>query len=257
VVAIYRSGGHVVADDDDDKPPNLKLVSENPNARAERQIAWAKAEVERTVALFAAAFLRTMAGSNSESVYLLHRLSDFLDALNKFREEAGRGLTVGELETALRLPQTEYVSSRDEWRHRQWIRDDGMDTIVKGALRLAAHKILGEEPHFGGKYSEDVIHAGIKTLEELKEPASIARLLKETDRASSRDDMDDGPTKSEKRAFGDRFGSGGASAPSPRRKQDQGFSQQDLKDLRKAIKANDKKKIAELTAKIGKPSFKE
>lgn len=39
-------------------------------------------------------------------------------------------------------------------------------------------------------------------------------------------------------------------------KQDHGFSQ-DLKDLRKAIKANDKKKIAELTAKIGKPSFKE
>src|SRR2546421_592757 len=83
----YRSGGPVVADDDgvDDNPPNLKLVSENPNARADRQIAWAKGEVERTLAQFTAALLRTMAGSNTESIYLMHRLSDFLDSLNKFR----------------------------------------------------------------------------------------------------------------------------------------------------------------------------
>lgn len=245
-------------DDNEGKPPPLRVVSDNPSARADRKIAWAKEEVERTIAVFAAALLRTMAGSNTEATYLMHRLSDFLDALNKFREEAGRGLTVLELEEAIRLPHTEYVSSRDEWRHRQWIREDGFETIVKGALRLAAHKILGEEPHFGGKYSEEVIHAGIKTLEELKEPASIARLLKETSRASSWHDEDDGPSKLGKRVFGDRLGSAATSTPAPRgRKQDQGFSQQDLKELRKAIKSNDKKKIAELTAKIGKPPFKE
>lgn len=244
-------------DDDDGRPPHLKVVSDNPSARADRQVAWAKGEVERTIAQFAAALLRTMAGSNTESVYLMHRLSDFLDSLNKFREEAGRGLTVAEFEKALRLPHTEYVSSQDVWDHRQWIRDDGMETIVKGALRLAAHKVLGEEPHFGGKYSEEVIQAGIKTLEELKKPAPIAEQLRKTGRASSWDDMDAGPSKSEsaKRAFGERLG---PAAPMLRgRSRDQGFSQQDLKDLRKAIKANDKKKITELTAKIGKPSFKE
>ena len=37
-----------------------------------------------------------------------------------------------------------------------------MDVIVQGALRLAAHKVLGESPHFGGKYSEEVIQAGSK-----------------------------------------------------------------------------------------------
>ena len=91
----------------------------------------------------------------------------------------------------------------------------------------------------------------------MKEPASIARLLKEADRASRWDDMDGAPTKCEKRAFGDRLGSAAAPTPAPRgRKQGQGFGPQDLKELRKAIKANDKK-IAELTAKIGKPSLKE
>ena len=106
-----------MAGDDDDKPPHLRVVSENPNARADRQVTWAKEEVERTVAQFAAALLRTMAGSSTEATYLMRRLSDFLDLLNKFREEAGRGLTVGELEKALRLPQSEYVSSQDAWRH--------------------------------------------------------------------------------------------------------------------------------------------
>lgn len=87
-----------MADDDDgDKPPILKLVTENPNARANRQVAYVKGEVERTLTLFTAALLRTMAGSNTESIYLMHRLSDFLDALGKFREQTGRGLTVIEL----------------------------------------------------------------------------------------------------------------------------------------------------------------
>ena len=65
--------GAFMADNDDDKPPRLKVVSENPTARADRQIAWAKEEAQRSLALFAAALLRTMAGSNSEAVYLIRR----------------------------------------------------------------------------------------------------------------------------------------------------------------------------------------
>jgi hypothetical protein len=225
-----------VVADDDDKPPNLKLVSENPNARADRQVAWAKEEVERTAALFAAAMHRTMAGSSTEATYLMHRISDFLDAMSKYRAEAGHGLTVAELEKALRLPQVEYESSNDEWRYRQWIREDGLEMIVKGALRLAAHKILGEEPHFGGKHSVEIILQGIKTLEDLKRPMPPARL-----KASAGADVDLGPpTEAPKRGLAGR-------------RRSEGFSQGDLKELRKAIKAKDSKKIAELTAKIGKP----
>ena len=36
-----------------------------------------------------------------------------------------------------------------------------------------------------------------------------------------------------------------------------GFDEDDLKELRKAIKAKDNKRIAELTAKIGRPKFEE
>jgi hypothetical protein len=228
-------------DDDDDKPAHLRVVSDNPSARKDRQIEWAK-EVERLLAQFAAAMLRTMAGSETEAIYLIRRLSDFLDALSKFREEAGRGLTVAELQAALRVPEVQFETSDDDWRHRHWLREHGMEVIVKGALRLAAHKILGEEPHFGGKYSEDVIEDGIKTLEELKRPAPRPKPQPNKKLADSWDDIDLGASEIKpprKRVFG----------------RGQGFSQEDLKELRKAIKTKDKKRIAELTAKIGKPSF--
>ena len=76
-------------DSNDEQAPHLRVVSDNPNARADRQAAWAKDEVERTLAHFAAALLRTMAGSNTEARYLMHRLSDFLDSLQQFRKETG------------------------------------------------------------------------------------------------------------------------------------------------------------------------
>jgi hypothetical protein len=52
--------------DEDEKPPPMRVVSENPNARTDRQIAWAKQEAQRTLSAFAASLLRTMAGSHGE-----------------------------------------------------------------------------------------------------------------------------------------------------------------------------------------------
>jgi hypothetical protein len=247
--------------DDDDEKPRLRVVSENPAARADRQTAWAKEEAQRTLAQFAAALLRTMAGGESESIYLIRRLADFIDAMNKFREESGHGLTVADLQAELRLPETEFDSSDEDWRHRQWLREHGMEVIVQGALRLAAHKILGERPAFGGKNSERVIELGIRTLDELKRPPPSPKLRSDKkDLAHSWDDIDPGAPhldgKSEQ-VFGQWLEGAGPARALRRRHKAQGFSQEDLKELRKAIKAKDKERIAELTSKIGNPSFDE
>lgn len=231
-----------MADDDEDEPSHLRIVSDNPNARVDRQVEWAKEDLERALAQFAAALLRTMAGSEREATYLLRHLSILVDTLNKFREQSGRGMSVAELQEALRLPQAEFGVSSDDWSHRGWLRQHGFETIIKGALRLAAHKVLGEEPHFGGKYSKDVIRDGIKTLDELKKPPPPPRPSP----------LESGETK---RVFGERLESTVPAATPRGRRKDQGFSQEDLKELRKAIKTNDNKRIAELTAKIGKPTF--
>ena len=212
------------------------------------------------MAQFAAALLRTIAGSESESIYLIRRLADFIDALNKLREESGHGLSVADLQGTLRLPETEFDSSDEDWRHRQWLREHRMEVIVQGALRLAAHKILGERPAFGGKNSERVIELGIRTLDELKRPPpSPKRRSDKKDLAHSWDDVDLGPppTGKSKRVFGRGLGDASPTTSPRRRHTARGFSQEDLKELRKAIKAKDKKRIAELTSKIGNPSFDE
>lgn len=250
-------------EDEGDTPPKLRVVSANPRARADRQVEWAKNEAQRALSDFAAALLRSMAGNNDEAAFLIRRLRILVETISEFEKQSDRGLSVLELNEALHLPQAEMdYSADDDWRHRHWIREHGLDVIVKGALRLAAHKVLGEEPAFGGMHSERLIEQGIKTLEELKRPPPPPkpRPRQAKELASSWDDLDTSPrAEKPKRRFGERLG------PSPEPKASRqgstrrqaGFDENDLKELRKAIKAKDSKRIAELTAKIGRPTFED
>lgn len=237
-----------MSNDDDEnegeKPPKLRVVSDNPRARADRQIEWAKDEAQRAFSQFAAALLRAMAGNDTETAFLIRQLSVLVEAINKFEKQSDRGMSAVELQEALRLPQAEMdYSADDDWRQRRWLREHGMDVIVKGALRLAAHKVLGEDPAFGGMHSTRVIEQGIETLEELKRPLPPKPRPRQT--------IDLGPPETPKRRLGERLA---AAIDASRRRganRNVGFSHADLKELRKAIKAKDNKRIAELTAKIG------
>lgn len=235
-----------MADGDDEKAekqPRLQLISGTPTARSDREIAWAKDRLEYALSQFAAALLRTIAGSNSEAMFLIHKLSDVIDALSTFEKESGHGLPILDLEQMLRLPEPEYVSAAEDWRRRRWLRDDGMHTTTKGALRLAAHKLLGQEPHFGGKYSEKVIEQGIEILEELKRPLPPPQPIRE--KPGQRGISLGPPENTSQRGISAR-----------RLKRDNSFSADDLKELRKAIKEKDDRRIAELATKIGQRSPK-
>jgi hypothetical protein len=231
----------VAHDDDDEKPPLLKVVSENPNVHVDRRIAQTKKETQGALSEFAAALLRVMAGSSSESAYFMRRLSVFIDAQKDLYAVSGQWLTPLELEEALRLPRADADPSSGNWSERRWLREDGLELIVQGALRLAAHHLLDEQPAFGGMHSERVIMDAIKTMEQLKQPPPAPP--KGQSAAHDWNDVDLGPPteikSASRRAFGRR----------------QEFSQENLKELRKAIKTKDEKRIAELTAKIGRPSL--
>jgi hypothetical protein len=169
-----------MAKDDDEKPPRLKVVSENPNlpdkaerARAERA-EWDRRIAEQTLAQLAATILRTMAGSTKASYGFLRCINDFIDAHNRLRESSGSGLTLEDEQRVLTLRAPDYIGN-DDFQYRRAQIDDAYHTIVQGALRLAAHQVLGEDPHFGGKYSKRAIDDGMRELRELRDrpPAKL------------------------------------------------------------------------------------
>jgi hypothetical protein len=161
-----------VTDDDGESksPPIFKVVSGNPNARADREIERAMERVRSRLADLAASMLRMMAGGESASFELMRKLRELIDAQQDLRKVSGEWLSVDDQHRALTLPQSELKSDFTDHQYREWQQNRGMERIVQGALRLAAHQVLGERPHFGGKYSERLIEEGIASIERAFKP---------------------------------------------------------------------------------------
>jgi hypothetical protein len=162
-----------MADDQDGREPerpSLKVVSDNPNVDKTRPIHFAKEEAERTLAVAAATMLRTIAGSDGAAAALRNDMLRALHAEAEYQALSGQWLASWERKKALALAQPDWKEDGSDRRYRKFERDCGMQNIVQGSLRLAAHQVLGEEPHFGGKYSERLIDQGIAAIERAKGP---------------------------------------------------------------------------------------
>jgi hypothetical protein len=111
-----------------------------------------------------------MAGGEPTKYAVHAAMIEALNAETRYRELSGTNLSPWEAQEALALPFAELKADSSDFQFREYMIALGMERIVQGSLRLAAHQALGERPHFGGKYSEDLITEGIKTLEEAKKP---------------------------------------------------------------------------------------
>lgn len=174
----------MIDDDGDSKPPVLKVVSENPNARTDREIEWARQRAKGRLADLAATILRTMAGSESASYDVMRRIGELIDAQKELHKLSGRWLTFEDEQKVLNLPHSDLDAGGSDERYRDSQRDRGMERIVQGALRLAAHQVLGERPHFGGKYSERLIEEGIASIERASKPPAPAKPLTKKEKAA-------------------------------------------------------------------------
>lgn len=167
-------------DEEQDKPPLLKVVSENPNvpSSSDLEILRARQQAQWMLAKVAAIMLRRMAGSESLPL-IMHSILDLIDAETKLSALTGGWLSLADEGEALNLPKSELASfgSSDD-RYREWQLARGMEQIVQGSLRLAAHQVLGERPHFGGKYSERLINDGMAVIERACKPSPAPNLSK-------------------------------------------------------------------------------
>lgn len=151
-------------DDGEPEKPTLKVVSDSPNVDKTRPIKFAKDEAERTLAVAAATMLRAIAGSDGAATALRNDLIRAILAEDEYQKLSGQWLASWERRKALSLSEPEFDHSSDS-SYRKYERESGMQDIVQGSLRLAAHQILGERPHFGGKYSKELIQNGMATIE--------------------------------------------------------------------------------------------
>ena len=140
------------------RPPALKLVSKN--ADHDINTLRAKQQVMRHLADLAAAILRTIAGSGSAAPIMPNVLR-LIEAQKKLAALSGSLLAPDDERQALSLPKEELRPDASDTQYREFEYAAGIETIVIGALRLAAHQVLKEREHFGGKYSTLAIEEGI------------------------------------------------------------------------------------------------
>ncbi|MBR0847257.1 hypothetical protein JQ543_05825 [Bradyrhizobium diazoefficiens] len=145
-------------DEAEDRRPALRLVSEN--ADREIDIRHAKQQVTTKLSNLAAAVLRTIAGS-ATTVPVMRSAQDYLDAQKQLVALSGTPLSVEDEKRALCLVEARLSSHDSDFRYREYEHAAGIEKILRGALRTAAHQVLKEREHFGGKYSTLAIEDGI------------------------------------------------------------------------------------------------
>jgi hypothetical protein len=255
-------------DDNEEKKPRLTVVSENSHLPArderegQRRVRYAREAAQRALTDIAACMLRTMAGSDAASYELMRRFRHLVQKQDELHELTGELMTLADEREALALASTDLKIGDTDFEYRRWQRQHALEMIVQGALRLAAHRVLDEEPHFGGKHSIELIERGIAAMNDANKPLPrLAPLAKSRPVANKRSveswvtpatkkDQDVVPGPATQQADPTLPDNGSVK---PRSSKSSPFDQNDLKELRKAIKAKDNKRITELTAKIGPP----
>lgn len=86
---------------------------------------------------------------------------EYFDAQKKLVALTGCLLTHEEEKAALSLAERHFSPDWSETRYREYMYEAGIEKIVRGALRSAAHQVLKEREPFGGKYSSLAIEEGI------------------------------------------------------------------------------------------------
>jgi len=151
-----------MSDNTEDKKPPIKLVADNgpvpskEQRKSEQDIERARWNAKAAWSVAIANVLRAVAGSQECVLDMANLLIKAIEAENALIELTDRPLPVHELREAITPPSVD----RKEHYPDTYLDAYGVEQIIQGALRLAAHGVLRERPHFGGKYSTELIKRG-------------------------------------------------------------------------------------------------
>jgi hypothetical protein len=232
----------------------------------ERAREWARSDFSSTIREVAANVLRVVRGAG-KPYELLVQMQEVVNKAVKYREVHGYYPSSDLIQQVLAL-YDEYEQQEERQRRqeiseesRNVLRDDGyldrlyaLHIIHRGALQVAASGLIGQDTQ--QRAGESELHRGLTMWQQW---------LEERDRKWRESERQRRETPKKKPPAQKPMVSEAESAPVPakaseapparqsrRSRQQEAFSEQDLKELRRAIKAKDSKKISELTSKIGR-----
>lgn len=163
-------------DDDDEKPPPIRLVSDNPNVQNTREREWSENQFSWALRETAANMLRIIRGAGKPYDLLL-QLQKTLETAVKYQEAHGRFPDVaGYLRFESEYQQIQerfYRGELDQSYRREWW-DDGTFSrmmaehkIVRGALQMVASELIGQSTQRCAGHSE--LHDGIQRLDQIRD----------------------------------------------------------------------------------------
>jgi hypothetical protein len=162
-----------VSDTDEPPPPRLRVVAENDaaTARVNRDEVFARQDVEQALRVLAANLMRVSRGAGRP--YMLFRdCLEVVKTAQAYHDATGSWPSDYVISNAITCEEYREVENpSDYWRGRK----AALDTIVKGALQLAASRQLVQIPQ--ERAGEHELIGGFQRLQEVQQAEN--RLWKE------------------------------------------------------------------------------
>lgn len=157
---------------EDERKPHLRLAVENNQRDIDRE--WAKQEIEWPLRDLAANVIRVVRGAG-KSHEIPRQCVAVIEAFQRYREKVGHWPASWEIDQALSIRQKDENASYDD----AWEREYARETIVRGALQVAASRLVGQntQEQRGGSELMD----GVNSIERIREEAR--KRLAEAERA--------------------------------------------------------------------------
>jgi hypothetical protein len=250
-------------------PGKEEREQEQKRLDEERRREWSRAEFSWAIRDCAANMLRIVGGAG-KPYELLKQMQEAIRAAVNFQETHGywpQEVITDDLQIEDVLEKSRKrlaEGTLDQAYYDRWWQDGTFDRglaerrMYRGSLRAIASELVRQNTQKIAGQRE--FHEGLSHYEQAREKR--ARWHREEARAAKspaskaavsvpRKPIDLGPGPADEDKGDDIATKVPSAAVSGRNRRHRGFDQHDLKELRKAIKAKDSKKIAELTTKIG------
>jgi hypothetical protein len=158
--------------------PLMKIVSENSDAEvAANKATEAQQRVERALVDLAANLLRVVRGAG-KPYDIVREASTFMKAAADYYEAKSAAPYEPFDEAVLQVPR---VVSSTEFGRAASLQADGEDSVVRGALQIAASRLLGQKAQEAA--GEREMYQGMRDIAEARDMAAAARA--ESDQSGS------------------------------------------------------------------------